>query len=370
MPRRGENIYKRKDGRWEGRYIKTRTAEGKAKYGYVYAKNYRTVKSKLTQIDGSRITAEKYTDCSTYADLLKNWLVSKRIKVKASTFARYYRIVKVYLIPQFGSFLVCDLNMVMIEAYTQNLLVSGKQNGKGGLAPKTVMDILAVIKSSFAYGRDNGYRMGCNASRIAVKKSDKEIRVLTLSEQATLASYLRKDINLYKLGVLISLYTGIRIGELCALRWKHIHLDSKVIKISATLQRVPVIEEEVRTKVIITEPKSTCSIREIPIPQCLYPLLLQFEGQPQAYVLTGDETKFIEPRIMQYHFHQYIKKVGIAPANYHCLRHTFATRCVEAGFEIKSLSEILGHSSVNITLNRYVHSSFELKVANMNKLKF
>lgn len=123
-----------------------------------------------------------------------------------------------------------------------------------------------------------------------------------------------------------------------------------------------------KTKIVITEPKSKCSVRDIPLPPFLVDMARQFSAPPQAFVLTGDINRFVEPRTMQNRFKTYVETSGIGNANFHALRHTFATRCVEVGFEIKSLSEILGHANVNITLNRYVHSSFELKCSNMNKL--
>ena len=124
-----------------------------------------------------------------------------------------------------------------------------------------------------------------------------------------------------------------------------------------------------KTKIVISEPKSQCSIRDIPLPSFIVDIAKPFITSPKTYILTGSE-QYIEPRTMQNRFKRYIKESQINDANFHALRHTFATRCVEVGFEIKSLSEVLGHANVNITLNRYVHSSFELKRSNMSKLNF
>lgn len=178
--------------------------------------------------------------------------------------------------------------------------------------------------------------------------------------------------NIYKFGVLLSLYTGIRIGELCSLQWQDFSSCGDVLSVRKTIQRVQNTNSTAdrKTKVIITEPKSQCSKRDIPIPTFLMEYIRRFRAEDSAFVLSGQQEKYVEPRTMQNHFKRYIKQSGIAPAGFHALRHTFATRCVEVGFEIKSLSEILGHSSVTITLNRYVHSSFELKANNMNKLIF
>ena len=176
--------------------------------------------------------------------------------------------------------------------------------------------------------------------------------------------------DLFKFGTLFALYTGIRIGELCALQWEDVSLQSATLKVQKTLQRIQDTTKGAssKTKIVITEPKSKCSIRDIPIPKFLVEIARHFSDSPKAYILTGDKLKYTEPRTVQNHFKKYIDSCGIERANFHALRHTFATRCIELGFEIKSLSEILGHANVNITLNRYVHSSFDLKSANMNKL--
>ena len=220
------------------------------------------------------------------------------------------------------------------------------------------------------YASYNGLSVVCNLSRLSVKKVDTEMRVLSIEEQRQLTKVLLDNTDTIKLGVLISLYTGIRIGELCALKWENLNLSSKTLSIRETMQRIQCSEktETVKTKIIITEPKSRCSIRNIPIPDFLIELIQQFQNTPRSYVLTGDNNRYIEPRTMQNWFKRYVQESGIEKANYHSLRHTFATRCVEVGFDVKTLSEILGHTNVNITLNRYVHSSFELKCDNMNKL--
>ncbi len=282
MPRRGENIYKRKDGRWEGRYIKSRLPDGKAKYGYIYAESYRNVKTKLKNITQTTYVPNKDTISGTYSELLFKWLQSKRITAKESTFTRYRRIVEIYIIPALGNRQVCDITSIIVEEYTHNLLANGRLDGKGGLAHKTVSDILVILKSSLEYGRDNNYQINCNTKRISVKKKDKEMRVLSISEQTVLSNYLRQDMNLYKLGILLSLYTGIRIGELCALRWENIQLEAKTIKIRETLQRIPTVGESSKTRIIITEPKSACSVREIPLPECLLPIITPFQASPKS----------------------------------------------------------------------------------------
>jgi integrase len=209
----------------------------------------------------------------------------------------------------------------------------------------------------------------CNFKDILPKTEKTDIRILSPLEQKKLTEYLVKDVDLSKLGVLLCLYTGIRIGELCALKWEDIDLCESVVKIHSTLLRIKDLSPQAqkKTKIIIDRPKSDCSIRTIPLPRFLVPFLMNISGQSKAFLLTGTDD-FIEPRTMQNRFKSYLKNAKVADTNFHALRHTFATRFVEVGCDVKTLSEILGHSNIKITLERYFHSSMDLKRANMEKL--
>lgn len=375
MSRKGENIYKRKDGRWEGRYIKLYDQTGKAKYGYVYARSYKEVKQKLIN---KIALIEKDCLCNKsntlYGDFLDMWLQTLKINIKESTYARYSYLIEKHIKPILGNHQISRISTEIVENFIKNKLTSGSIKGNGPLSPKTVTDILTIVKSSMEHARYNDVFVLCNLSKLTIKQKNKEMRVLCKTEQEKLVSFLLKDMDLSKFGILLSLYTGIRVGELCALRWENIDIDvsNATLRIKKTMQRIQdtSINSATKTKVIITEPKSKSSIRDIPIPDCIFPYVKRFKADQHAYVLTGDNTRYVEPRVLQYKFKRYISICGIENATYHTLRHTFATRCIEVGFEIKSLSEILGHTNVNITLNRYVHSSFDLKYSNMNKLKF
>ncbi len=374
MSKKGENIYKRKDGRWEGRYIRLYDENGKAKYGYVYGKSYGDVKQRLLEKKAFLSNhTEALSRCSSlYTDVLDAWLQSTRINIKESTYARYSHLIETHIRPQLGKYPLSKISTQLIEGFIETQLNSGRLDKNGGLSAKTVTDILTIVKSTMEYARYNDLIVSCHLSKLTIKKKDKEMRVLCQSEQDALIRVLIADMDLYKFGVLLSLYTGIRIGELCALQWEDISIVNSTLKIRKTMQRIQEtnIGAASKTKVIITEPKSDCSVRDIPLPSFLVEIAGQFVGHPKAFILSGERGKYVEPRTMQNHFKAYIAESGIDNANFHALRHTFATRCVEVGFEIKSLSEVLGHSNVNITLNRYVHSSFELKHTNMNKLAF
>lgn len=374
MPLKGENIYKRKDGRWEGRYIRFYDENEKAKYGYVYAKTYSEVKQLLLK---RKSTTAKQTDLLSkssvsYNDVLDAWLQSSRINIKESTYARYFRLIETHIRPYLGKYHLSKISTQLVEGYIEQQLISGRLDRSGALSPKTVTDILTIIKSTIEYARYKNLYVICNLSKLTIKKKDKEMRVLCQNEQEALIQVLTHDMDLYKFGVLLSLYTGIRVGELCALQWEDLCISNSTLKIRKTMQRIQEtnIGAATKTKVVITEPKSQCSIREIPVPIFIMKFAQQFVNHPKAFILSGDKIKYIEPRTIQNRFKTYVKESGIDDVNFHALRHTFATRCVEVGFEIKSLSEILGHANVNITLNRYVHSSFDLKQCNMNKLAF
>lgn len=195
------------------------------------------------------------------------------------------------------------------------------------------------------------------------------MRVLSISEQEKLERVLREDLSFSNLGILLCLYTGIRIGEVCALTWKDIIAEEQILSVNKTMQRLQQLNGfERKTRIVISSPKSECSIRRIPLPDSIYHLLQSNRCSDDSYILTGRINKFVEPRTMENRFKKVLRLAGVQDTNFHTLRHTFATRCVELGFDIKSLSEILGHASVNITLNRYVHPSMELKQKNMNML--
>lgn len=173
-----------------------------------------------------------------------------------------------------------------------------------------------------------------------------------------------------KFGVLLALFTGVRIGELCALQWGKISLKEQTIRIDATLQRLRDTSAvgSARTRIVISTPKSDTSVRTIPVTDYTAELCGKMAPHSSAaYVLTGTEN-FMEPRTLQYRMEKYTRECGLEGVYFHTLRHTFATRAVEVGFEIKSLSEVLGHATTTITLDRYVHASLVLKRDNMKKL--
>lgn len=199
------------------------------------------------------------------------------------------------------------------------------------------------------------------------KQQKPEIKLLDEKQQAKIQHYIAENPNHSTLGIALSMSTGIRIGELCALQWEDIDLEKRILTVRKTMQRIQIADSATKTKLVITEPKSESSKRKIPIPDCMISFLEKFKGKAQDYIVSGKEIP-VEPRTMQNRFARILKNVKLPSIHFHALRHMFASECVKLGFDIKTLSEILGHSKVEITLNRYVHSSFEQKKQYMSRI--
>ncbi len=364
---KGENIFKRKDGRWEARYVKGRELSGKIKYGFCYGRTYREAKDKVTRIK-LELLSEKMPSAVTskhrFSFYCDEWLRVKRDGVRDSTYIKYETILRKHIKPKLGTCFPAGINDAAVEVFTHEILTEDK------LSAKTVQDILSVLRSVVKYASKHSTVPFVQIDISYPKDTRKETRVLSRDEQKRFVSYLLDDTDSCKFGVLLMLLTGIRIGELSALKWKDINIAEKTIHISATLQRLHNADNdgEKRTKILIGTPKSSTSVRTIPMTDYTVNLCKRMERSDEAYILTGT-ADYMDPRTLQYRIGKYTKACDLEGVHAHTLRHTFATRAVEVGFEIKSLSEVLGHANTTITLERYVHSSMELKRANMNKLE-
>lgn len=314
---------------------------------------------------------DKKTIC--YQEIACEWLKYSEFRLKMSSYQKYRGILKKYLLPEFGDFSIADMTTEKIGAFLTSLRGSGPYCSQSGLSPQYINCILCVFREISRFSASRGMPFPCDFHYLTQKVEKKECAVFTHEESLRLVTYLTEHMDRSRMGILLCFYTGMRLGELCALQWKDISLEEKLLKVTHTMQRLTVVQESAisgKTSIIVTEPKTPSSRREIPLPDFLLRMLEIFScSEEDAYFLSGRADKIIEPRVMQYRFRKYTQESGVRPLNFHALRHTFATQCVEQDFELKSLSEILGHSSVNITLNRYVHSSRELKRRNMEKLR-
>ena len=367
MSRKGENIYKRKDGRWEGRYKKGIVAGRKTIYGSCYGKSYNEVKEKLNKCKLQALTGSKNTKSTNlrpFALFCDEWLAINKNTIKESTIVKYTVALNNHIKPYFGDYSPTMITTEMTAGFVDHLMTTKN------LSAKTAKDIAVILKSVLKYiSKHYGVEL---IDVIMPKYTAKEIRILSKEEQRVLYEYLVENIDNFKFGVLLALMTGLRVGEVCALRVSDVSLTERVVTVRETMQRIKNLNgDSAKTKIVLTAPKSGTSFRVVPLTNTAYELCREkiINVAPNAFLLTGSETKCIEPRTLQDKIKNYGKACGIEDMHFHVLRHTFATRCVEVGFEIKSLSEVLGHSSPRITLERYVHSSIEFKKQNMAKLE-
>ncbi len=289
----------------------------------------------------------------------EEWLKYKKNTVKKSTYYNYSYSVEKYLYPRFA-----DQDITQIKDYNDFI-----EKLTDTLAPKTVRDIITKLKEIINFYEEE-HNTKLNIKKMSLPKMNKkEIQILSNKEKQKLEKYCIEQNSLKSLGILICLNTGLKIGEVCALRWENIDFESKKIHIEKTIERI-YSKEENKTIVIIDTPKSITSVRTIPINSKLYNILKQIRGKSKKtdFVLTGSSEHYVEPRNYQYHFKEILKRNKVKKYKFHTLRHTFATNCIEAGMNIKFLSEILGHADVSITLNIYVHSSDKAKRKYLEKI--
>lgn len=347
MARKGENIYKRKDGRYEGRYIKEYNSNGKTEWGYVYGKTYSEVKEKLNvkKFESKSNKAVVSVNMSLY-DWIDKWIATQR-QIKPTTKMMYYSHLKNHIKDNIGSLPLKKLNDDIIQGFIDS------ETEK--YSAKTVHSVFSMLRLSLSAANEKGY-IGKIYLGIRLPKVKKSVlRVLSPKEQKALENIILRQENRYDIGILICLYTGIRIGELCALTWENVDLNNGTVSIVSTAVRVKNDnkKDSKKTRIVFSEPKSLSSIRIIPIPDFLIKLLKTYKRE-NGYMLR-DDGRYADTRSISRRFKKLLKAASLPDLNFHILRHTFATRALELGFDVKTLSEILGHSSITITLNLYAH---------------
>ena len=352
------NIYLRKDGRWEGRIV-TGRKDGKRQYRAFFGRTREEAAGKMAEYQKSIRSAVVQT--AQFSVVWSSWYRSMEYRVKESTAANYRLKAYKHILPRFGS---SEISVITPDDICS--FIRDKQSD--GLSGRYITDILILMKAVFKYAVRVYHIQNPMEGIIMPKKQKAEIRLLTADEQAKLEQYISENPNQTTLGIALTMATGLRIGELCALQWKDIDLEKRILTVSKTIQRVQCKSGRKKTKLIITDPKSETSRRMIPIPTFLIGFLRQFQGDPEQFLLSGTKHP-VEPRTMQYRFAKILKNGKLPSVHFHALRHMFASKCIQLGFDVKALSEILGHSGVEITLNRYVHSSFERKTELMDRLK-
>ena len=369
MPRRGENIRKRKDGRWEARYPKGKNEKGNTVYGAVYGSTYKEAKEKRRQLLENPPAPKRDLAENSFANLLDLWVADNKVRLKSSTVYRYQYLIDTHILPELGSKSMDSITSPVINSFLADKMQHGRLDGSGGLSAAYVRSITLVINSALRFGMEQGL---CSITGLKISKptaSPKELQLLSVNQQRTLESILLTDTDETKLGVMISLYTGLRIGEICALTWNDIDLKNKVLYVRNTVVRVQsAAGDSSKTHLIIDTPKTAASLRCIPICSTLLSALTSCSARATSQYVVSCTSNFVSPRTYDYRFKKLLDACQIPHINYHALRHTFATRCIEAGVDVKSLSEILGHGDVSITLNTYVHSSMDLKRSQLEKI--
>lgn len=369
MSRHGENIYYRKDGRYEGRYVIGKTPNGKTAFGYVYGKKYKDVKNKLMIIKAKMAKKHLYSNIKhnkTVSEWIWIWLDNyMKDSIKDSTYSIYRGQMEKYVIPLIGNYYLANIDRETLFYLYNEIL-------KKGRTKNTAQNICKRFMSSLNYAVEENYLQSLPPlpfkTSTIVKKAP---RYLSETEQESLETSLnlikKKDLAIY-----LSLYSGIRIGECCALKWKDVNLKEGYIDIIYTLQRIRVYDQNIKTYLNYGEVKTKNSICKIPLIHNLCTKLYELKKITKPIeedFVFGDKSRPLEPRTLQAYITLTGENLNIQNMHFHTLRHTFATRCIEQQIDIKSISELLGHSSVKNTLDWYCHSSNEQKKRMIKKLE-
>lgn len=352
MPRKGENIYKRKDNRWEGRYITTYNSAGKAVYKSIYGKSYTEVKMKMK----SRVEPERIKPVTiSFASWTEEYLRLQKDKLKIGTHNIYERYIKNYIKPFFGNTALYKMNSEIVQAFVNSL---------SDLAPSTVKGIFSFMRETLKKANKENYISPIWLDIELPKIKRNEVTVFSRDEQRQIESALNIKENPGDIGILICLYTGLRIGEVCGLKWSDIDFKNGDMYINRTVQRVTVNGRSILQEL---PPKSESSQRKIPIPPCLLEKLKTVRKLKKSVYVVHTDYHMMDTRTFQYQYKKTLERAGVRYANAHTLRHTFSVRALELGFDIKTLSEILGHADATITLKTYAHSLDEHKRNSMAK---
>ena len=363
MARRGENIRKRKDGRWEARYPKGRRADGSILYGYVYAKKYSDVKQKRDEIISSLKTDIPILHESTEKDILLSelfdlWKNDVRHNVRDSSYCFYETMLDHHLRPYFGNLCIWQLTTTVTQDFINIKL-------EESLSPTYIRSMM-ILFQNILKSAQNKYQWSIPIPTLQLPKTAKKMPdIFTPQEWKCLEEYLKSQNDEFSFGILICMYTGMRIGELSGLRWEDYDPLNVQFKIRRTVYRIKNTaynpkDNSSKTILCIGSPKTSTSIRDIPLPFSLTDEIQKHQKAPETFVLTGTN-QCMEPRNIQKKYKKLLKQSDLRYINFHSLRHSFATLSIQNGSDYRTVAELLGHSSVNTTLNIYVHSNIDQK---------
>lgn len=306
----------------------------------------------------------------TLGEAALQWLQWKQGHVKESSFSVYEQSVRTHIIPNLGEERLTELTESKCNEFLRNEMSNGNLRTYGELSGKTISDLRSILVMILRFAGDRGHPE-FYAYRLSIPQQKKNpMVILTCEEQERLERYLLEKMNPANLGIMIALYTGLRIGEICGLRWSDIDFFHETLHVQRTVIRIRKTKNgKSKTKLYIATPKTVQSFRVIPVPDNMMQLLSVYRTRGEYYVVTGTK-RVMEPRTMLAKYKRILKAAGLEDYRFHTLRHSFASRCVENDFDVKSLSEIMGHANVQTTMQRYVHPSLDYKREQMNRLTF
>ena len=360
MARRGENIRKRKDGRWEGRYTVYGKETGCRRVHSVYAASYAEVKKRLNTAKQNADQSDAESNVAlniTFQNIARKWLAEIQKSKKHSTYVKYKIIYETHLQKNIGELSVTELNGETLRTFFERKI-------SYSISDSLQKSISCVLNQIIRYASTH---YSINLAKYPTNNyhtEKKPLEILNPVQQARLLRCLYENMDRTKMGIVVCISTGLRLGEICALKWEDIDMDGKFLRVNTTVQRIAVDNAPTKTILLEGTPKSIFSKREIPLSDEVIRLLWLFYYHSEKYVI--GKNRPMEPRTYQNRFRKYLAEAGIEERSFHILRHTFATNCIANGADIKSLSELLGHSDVKITLNRYVHPDMETKRQHLN----
>ena len=298
----------------------------------------------------------------TIREIAAAWKEYKRPYVKQSTMAAYVLILENHILPTFGE--DNSLPEQSVQAFVLHKIESG-------LSTKSVKDILIVLKMVMKFGVKKEWMTYYEWDiKYPPSSENKVLDVLSVTNHRKILNHIQSHFTFMGLGIYISLSTGLRIGEICALKWSDINVTDGILTVNRTIERIYIIEgEKKHTELVINTPKTKNSCREIPMNKELLGRLkpLKKVVNDDYYILTNDERP-TEPRTYRNYYKRLMEKLDIPKLKYHGLRHSFATRCIEVGCDYKTVSVLLGHSNISTTLNLYVHPNMEQKKRCIDKV--